>query len=173
MVMVILGLMVAVAAPRIDVSRYRVNSSMHVLGSTMLTVQRQAITQQHNIIVQFDTAGHRLVIHEDADNDGTVDSGEHVRAVSIGEGIVFGRGTAPAMPQGGATVQVSKQVGGLPAMVFHRDGSASEAGGFYVTSLREARDGQHPDDTRAVWVARATGRATFHRYRSDGWVKAF
>jgi prepilin-type N-terminal cleavage/methylation domain-containing protein len=173
MVMVIFGMIVAFAAPKIDPTRYRVNSSMQVMGTTMLTVQRQAITQQHDIIVRFDTAQHRLRIHEDRDNDGTIDAGEHERSVQIGEGIVFGRGSAPAMAMGDGPVEVVRTIGGLPGIVFHRDGSASEAGGFYVTSVREARDGGHPDDTRAVMVARATGRATWFRYRSDGWIKAF
>lgn len=172
-VMVIFGVMVAFAAPKIDPSRYRVNSSMQVLGTTMLTVQRQAITQQHNIIVRFDTAQNRLRIHEDRDNDSVVDTGEHERSVQVGEGVVFGRGTAPAMPMGGGPVVITRVIGGLPGVVFHRDGSASEAGGFYVTSMREAKSGGHPDESRAVQISRATGRASWFRYRTGGWVKAF
>ncbi|MCE9601601.1 MAG: prepilin-type N-terminal cleavage/methylation domain-containing protein [Gemmatimonadetes bacterium] len=172
-VMTIVGIIVAFAAPNVDPTRFRVNSAMQVLGSTMLTVQRQAITQQHDILVQFDTAQHRLSIHEDRDNDATVDAGEHVRSVQIGEGIVFGRGTAPAMAMGGRAVEIDRVVGGLPTLVFHRDGSASEPGGFYVTSLRESRTARYPQDARAVVISRATGRASWFRYRSDGWVKAF
>jgi prepilin-type N-terminal cleavage/methylation domain-containing protein len=172
-VMVIFGMMVAFAAPRIDGTRFRVNAAMQVLGTTMLTVQRQAITQQHNIIVRIDTAGKRLRIHEDRNNNEAVDAGEHERAVPIGEGIVFGRGGAPAMGFGGGPVVVSRIVLGMPAWIFHRDGSASEAGGFYVTSDRAQRDGNRPDDARAVTMSRATGRASWFRYRSDGWVKAF
>ena len=37
MVMVIFGMIVAFAAPKIDPTRYRVNSSMQVMGTTMLT----------------------------------------------------------------------------------------------------------------------------------------
>jgi len=58
-------------------------------------------------------------------------------------------------------------------VIFHRDGSASSSGGFYVTSLRESRYGGHPNDSRAVTIARATGRASWFRYREDGWQKAF
>lgn len=172
-VMVIFGVMVAFAAPKLDVARFRVNSAMQVLGTTMLTVQRQAITQQHDVIVRFDTAQRRLRIHEDRNNNGSVDTGEHERSVPIGEGMVFGRGAAPAMAMGDGPVTFARRIGGLPALVFHRDGSASEAGGFYVMSLRALRSGQNPEDTRAVTVARATGRAAWFRYRSDGWVKAF
>ncbi len=172
-VMVIVGLVVAYAAPKVNVSGFRVNSSMQVLGTTLLTAQRQAMTQQHNVMILFDTAQRRLSIHEDRDNDGIVDTGEHVRSVNIGEGVVFGRGNTPAMAMGGAVVTFTRRVSGLPALVFHRDGSASEAGGFYVTSLRQSKFNRNPDETRAVQVARATGRATWFRYRTDGWIKAF
>ncbi len=172
-VMVMIGLMVTLAAPRVDVTGFRVNSSVQVLGTTLLTAQRQAVTQQHNIVVQFDTANRRLRLHEDRDNDGTVDTGEHTRAVPLGETLVFGRGAAPAMAMGDGPIEITQQVGGLPALVFRRDGSSSEAGGFYVTSLRAVRDNNRPEDTRAVTVERATGRASWFRYRSDGWVKIF
>ncbi len=172
-VMVIFGTMVAFAAPKIDPGKFRVNSSVQVLGTTMLTVQRQAITQQHDIIVRFDTAQRRLRIHEDRDNDGVVDSGEHERSVQLGEGVVFGRGNTPAMAMGGNAVVITRQIGGLPGVVFHRDGSASEAGGFYVTSMAQAQSNRNPEHTRAVQIARATGRASWWRYRGNAWVKAF
>lgn len=172
-VMVIVGMVVALAAPNVDPTRYRVNSSVQLLGTTMLTAQRQAMTQQHDIVVRVDTAERRLRVHEDRDNDGTIDATEHERSVQIGEGIVFGRGGAPAMAFGGNAVVFTRTIGGLPAVVFHRDGSASSAGGFYVTSLRESRTGGNPEDTRAVTVARATGRASWFRYRADGWQKVF
>ena len=87
-VMVIIGLVVAFAGPNIDPTRFKVNSSMQVLGTTMLTVQRQAITQQHDIILQIDTAQHRLRIHEDEDNDGSIDA-VAVEVERIGEGQRF------------------------------------------------------------------------------------
>lgn len=172
-VMVMVGIVVALAAPNVDPTRNRMNSSMQLLGTTMLTAQRQAMYQQHDIVVRVDTAERRLRVHEDRDNDGSIDTGEHERSVPIGEGVVFGRGGAPAMGFGSAPVVFTRTIGGLPAVVFHRDGSASSAGGFYVTSLRESRYGGKPADTRAITVARATGRAAWFRYRADGWQKAF
>ncbi|MEA3244620.1 MAG: type II secretion system protein, partial [Gemmatimonadota bacterium] len=43
-VIVILGLVAAFAAPRIDVTRFKVNSAVQALGTTILTAQRQAVT---------------------------------------------------------------------------------------------------------------------------------
>ena len=72
-VLVILGLIVAFAAPKIDVMKFRIESSMQGVGLTLLAVERQAITQQHDIIVMFDATNQAMRIHEDKNDNGTVD----------------------------------------------------------------------------------------------------
>lgn len=172
-VVTLVGILVAVAAPRIDVQRFRVNSAVQSLGTTILSAQRQAVTQQHDIIVLFDSASNRIRIHEDRNNNAAINTGEHVRFVSLGEGIVFGRGSAPAMGFGSSSIVIVKRINSTPALVFHRDGSASEVGGFYVTSQLAQRSSIRPTDARAVSVERATGRASWFRYGANGWVKLF
>jgi prepilin-type N-terminal cleavage/methylation domain-containing protein len=172
-VVVILGLVVTFAAPKIDYTRFRVNSAAQMLGTTILSAQRQAVTQQHDIIVLFDSASNRMRIHEDRNNNAAIDAGEHVRFVHLPEGIVFGRGPAPAMAMGSGAIAIVKRISGVPALVFHRDGSASEVGGFYVTSQLAQRASIRSTDARAVSVERATGRASWFRYGTTGWVKLF
>ena len=175
-VVIILGMVAAFVAPKIDLTRFQVESSMQWIGLTLLAVERPAITQQHNIIVQFDQTKQSLRIHEDRNNDGLVGAGERVRAVSLGEAVVFGRGGATAMFIGPGPITFTKTVGGLPAVIFRRDGSASEAAGIYLTSTRAARySGGYLQDSRAILLDRATGRASWYRYNNSNstWVKGF
>lgn len=172
-VLVVVGLVVGLAAPKIDVTKFRVQSAMQGVGMTLLAVERQAITQQHDVIVMFDVPNNLIRIHDDANNNGIVDAGERVRGLPLGEGIVFGRAGVTPRPMGGAAVNFTRTVAGLPAVVFHRDGSASEAGGFYLTSNRAATAGSHLDDTRAVELERATGRALWFKYGAATWQQAF
>ena len=172
-VLVILGLVVAMAAPKIDIVKYRLESDMQGVGITLLAVERQAITQQHDVILTFDVTKGVIHILDDANNNGIADPGERERGVSLGEGVVFGRATAPARPMGPGPVTFTKVINGLPALVFHRDGSASEAGGFYLTSTRAATSRAHVEDTRAIELERATGRATWYRYGPSLWRRAF
>ncbi|HVZ47931.1 MAG TPA: prepilin-type N-terminal cleavage/methylation domain-containing protein [Gemmatimonadaceae bacterium] len=176
LVMVVLGILVTIALPRIDIQRFRVNGAVQALGTTMLTAQRQAVTEQHDVIVYFDTTGKLLRIHSDADNDGVIDTGEHTRPVRLGEGIVFGRGPATAFAGAGSNaVNVTKVLNGYQAVVFHRDGSASEAASFYITSVTAQRGNTRPQDARALVVERATGRSQWWRFTGSGgsWVKLF
>ena len=173
MVMVVIGIMVAMVAPKLDVTRYQVESAMQGIGTTLLAAQRLAVTRQYDVIVSFDVANNQLLIHEDANNDGVVGATEHVRKVLLGDKVVFGLGAAPARPMGAGPVTFVKNVGGLKAVVFHRGGSSSEQGGFYMTSQRAATLGGYASDTRAVEIERATGRATWWRYSAPSWIRGF
>lgn len=172
-VLVILGLVVTIAAPKIDTMKYRLESDMQGVGMTLLAAERQAITQQHDVILAFDVANGVIHIIDDANNNGVRDTGERERAVALGEGVVFGRASAPARPMGPGPVTFIKTVGGFPALVFHRDGSGSEAGGFYLTSTRAVTSGAHVEDSRAIELERATGRGTWYRYGPPVWRRAF
>lgn len=172
-VLVVIGLLVGITAPKIDVVKYRLEAGMQGVGMTLLAAERQAITQQHDVVVTFDVPNGAIHIFDDANNNGLKDAGERERGMTLGEGVVFGRALAPARPMGAGPVTFTKMVNGLPALVFHRDGSASEGGGFYLTSTRAVESGTHVEDTRSVEVERATGRATWYRYGPAAWRQAF
>ncbi|MDH4045124.1 MAG: prepilin-type N-terminal cleavage/methylation domain-containing protein [Gemmatimonadota bacterium] len=170
-VVVIIGVMVAIALPRIDVSRYRVNSAMQTAGLLLISAQQQAVTRQHDFVVGFDAPNGSIRVHQDANNDGKIDAGERVRNWPLGDNVVFGRGGAPAFAIGQPAVTFTQVREGLPSVIFHRSGSASEYGGFYLTSRRSALGGLSRD-ARAIEVERATGRATWYRYVNQ-WSKDF
>jgi prepilin-type N-terminal cleavage/methylation domain-containing protein len=174
-VVIILGMIAGFAAPRIDVTRFKVESSMQAMGMTLLALERQSIAQQHDIIVMFDQTQNALRVHEDNNNSGTFDAGERVRRIPLGDDIVYGLGGASAMaPLGTGPVTFTKVINGYKALVFHRDGSASEAQGFYLTSRRAAQYSGYKQDTRAILLDRATGRASWFRFSNlNAWVRAF
>ena len=174
-VLALIGMIITFAAPKIDVTKFKVESSMQAVGMTLLALERQSIAQQHDIIVMFDQTQQALRVHEDLNNNGAVDAGERVRRIPLGDQIVFGKGSATAMTMGAGPITFTKVIGGYPALVFHRDGSASEAAGFYLTSIRATRFSGYMGDSRAIVLDRATGRASWYRFNVTGstWVRAF
>ena len=165
-VLVLIGLATVMAVPRIDLDFYRIDAGMHAVGSQLLTAQRLAVKRQHNVVVAFDTAAHRIRVHQDADNDGLIDAGETSGYTALGDGVVFGCSGAPTAPLLGVS-RVISFVGrqyGMPAVTFRRSGSASEEGGFVLTSRRAAAEGGKPHSSRGVRVERSTGRITWYRY---------
>ena len=170
MVMVIIGLVAGIAIPRIGLSRYQADSGARVVVTTLAYAQRMAISQQANINVAFDAAQRGLRIHEDRDNNDAIDPTERVNFTSLPEGITFGRGMAAARAFGGAVITVTRTQNGLPVLTFRRDGSASEEGGVYLTTIAGLSIDRQTD-VRAVEFSRATGRATWFTYATHSWKR--
>jgi prepilin-type N-terminal cleavage/methylation domain-containing protein len=170
-VIVIIGVLAAIALPQIDITRYRVDSAMQTTGLLLVSAQQLAVTRQHDVVVGFDEARSLVRVHEDANNDGQIDAGERVRGRPLGDNIVYGRAAAPAHAIGAGNVTFSQVKAGLTSVTFHRNGSASEYGGVYLTSRRAALGGL-ANDSRLVEVERSTGRTTWYRFNGQ-WVRGF
>lgn len=169
----VLGILTAMAAPRIDFQRFQIAGSMQSVGSTLLLAQRSAVQRQHNVIVAFDVANSRIRLHADLNNNLIVDGGEGVRYESLGNDVVFGMGSAsPFFDRDGPVTFTFKQ-NGMPAVVFYRSGAASEEGGFYLTSHRALRGDGYAYDTRALRIERATGRPVWFRHEPPLWKQDF
>lgn len=168
-VLVVVGIAVSIAAPRLDFERHAVNAATVSVGSLLLRAQREAVQEQHPVVIGFDAAGDRLRIHDDTDGDLVIDPGESVVFEPLGEGIQLSRGYAPAMFPTQEPVTFSFTQDGLPAIAFQRNGSVSEEGGFYLTSVRAASSPAHASDTRAVAIQRSTGRLRWFSYKSESW----
>lgn len=166
-VIVMIGIMASMAVSRINVTKMKVNSEARNLASTLTYAQRLAISLQCDVRVAFDVATGRISILEDQNDNGIADAGERVRVVALENGVIFGRASAPALPGLGAgPVSFTRTLGGLPAAIFHRDGSSAEAGGLYLTSARSVA-ASLANETRAIDITRATSRVTRYTYVSN------
>jgi prepilin-type N-terminal cleavage/methylation domain-containing protein len=168
MVVTIIGIVAGMAIPKAGYSTYLASSGARVLATTLAYAQRQAISQQSDIRVAFDVATNQIRIHEDRNNDNVIDQDERVGFTSLPEGVAFGRGAAAARPLGVATVSFTRTQGVLPILVFRRDGTAGENGVVYLSTIAGLSTGRSTD-TRAVEVARATGRVSWFSYGTGSW----
>jgi prepilin-type N-terminal cleavage/methylation domain-containing protein len=175
LVVAIIGILAVVALPRIDLYRIQANSAVQVLSTTMVATQREALTKQHDMILTFDVANRRMRLIWDANSNAVIDGNERIRTIPLDDRIAFGRGGAPARAFGGGPINFNKSINGLPALIFHRNGSASGIGGFYVTTTRAVLDGgtKWNRDTRAVEIVRATGRTEWFKYNGTAWTRGF
>ena len=174
LVIVIMGILGAIALPKIDVAKFQVNSAVQAVSTSMVAAQREAITKQHDIILTFDAANRQVRLVWDANSDGNVSPNERTRVITLDDRVTFGRGQAPARAFGAQPINFDDVINGLPALTFHRNGSASGIGGFYLTSRAAAAgDATKTNHTRAVEIIRATGRTEWWRYNGSGWGRGF
>src|SRR6476620_9128427 len=88
-VVVIAGMMIALAIPRIDTTKWRADAIATIVRTTLQYAQRQAITRQHDMVVSFDTTGQRIRTFWDGDNSGTITGTERVTWRGLDVGILF------------------------------------------------------------------------------------
>ena len=168
-VMALLAIIMGIALPNIDVARFRLDGEVQSLALMVNSSQRLAVLRQYDIVLAFDETENQIRLHHDTDNDGVVDSDEEVRFIRLEEEVVFGRGGAAPLVAGPSTVTFTEVQDGMRAMTFRRNGSASETGVIYLTSLRASRASGYSHHSRAIEVERATGQVTCMSNKTSSW----
>ena len=163
-VMIMVGVITALAMPHLDLERYRTDGAIQSVRSVLMQAQRTALVRQYDVVISIDTAANALRWSEDANNDGTIQSNEHKRAYPLNDGVRF------AVPPTGVNGAVTKSVvglhlgtmGGLPTVTFHRDGAATTNLELYIAGPAD------PNVTyRAVVLTQGTGRTDWYLYNSQ------
>ncbi len=172
MTLAIIAIVAAVALPQLDFQRYRMDAAARNLAGSLARAQRLAVTNQSNVNVVFDVSKQRVAIHEDDNNDNVVNNNERVRYYPLGETIVYGTGPAPTRVFVPSPITYTRAQTSMPEIVFRRDGSASENGAIYITSLNASSTGR-TKDARSVETVMATGRIEWFKYTGSAWARVY
>lgn len=170
MVLTVIGIMAAVAYPRLQVNRFRADAAGRLARTLLQAAQRDAITRQSDVIVSFDYTKQRFRIVEDYNNNDTLNTTDRIQYRKMGEGAMFSapsfggiNGTTPSTAAtGSGLITVSE----MPSIIFRRDGSASTDLELYVTTRATVRD-----EYRAVTVSASTGRTEYYKYNGKAWIR--
>ncbi len=165
----VMGILAALALPRLRSASYDADAGMRTVQSTLQQAQRFAILRQTEVMVSFDTAGRRIRIVFDANGNHQLDAGEEVHYKSLEPGDRF------VIPPAGVQMSATASVVGnslavrdnYPTVFYHRDGAVSSEIELYVTSHRTDLT-----DIRALHVRQATGRVQLYRYNGSTWIGA-
>ncbi len=175
LVVIIMSIITGMAIPRLNIEGYKVSSAVRGVTASLSYAQRLAVSLQHDVRVSFDAANRRLRMHEDANNDGVMDINERVTYTNLEDGVTFGRGGAPAITytdgvSGPLTFNFTQTQAGLPLVVFRRDGTVSESGGFYLNTIKSIAQGT-TNSVRAGEMIRSSGRVIWYSYATTSWVR--
>lgn len=171
MVLVVIGIATAIAAPRVTGDRWSLDGAARATAAELAYASQSAVTLQCDVRVAFLADSGKIRTHEDRNNNGQIDTGERVRWVRVADPVIFARGGAPNVGVGTNAVNFTRTDAGLPLVIFRRDGSANEEGGLYLSTPRAIARGL-TRDVRAVIVTRSTGRATTWTNATGTWTVA-
>lgn len=168
-VMSIVGILAALALPKLRAAPYDADAGIRMVQTTLQQAQRVAIVRQADVMVSFDTAGARVRLVYDANNNHQLDPGEEFHWKSLEKGDRF------VVPPSGVQMTAAASVVGsslatrdnYPTVYYHRDGAMSSELELYVSSYRSDKS-----DIRALHVRQATGRVQVYRYNGSTWIGA-
>jgi type II secretory pathway pseudopilin PulG len=170
MVMIVVGIIAAISVPRINMLSYKSDATARAVRGALQIGQRNAITRQSNVVVSFDSANKRLTVLEDINGNSAADAGERITNTPLEEGSRF---IAPTMGRIGGTSTTAavigsqlRTIGGLPSIIFRRDGSSSSDVELYVTN-RVAVTTEY----RAITIDPAIGKTDLYRYTGTAWKR--
>lgn len=134
--LVIVGIIIAAAVPNLRSYResQRMASACDRVAAMCRTARAKARSQNHQVIVSYDTATNTVVVHEDLDDDGVVDAGEDVDTFAMPTGVFLDSSTFTN-----------------DALVFNGRGRCVEGGSVIV-------DGLDHVDPRRIRVSAGTGQ---------------
>ena len=167
MVVVIIGLLAGFAVPRLDTAGMRSDAAARQVRGALQLAQRTAVMRQFDVIVSVDVANGGVRVTEDRNNNSQVDAGERTTWHHLEDGQRF---RAPPTPLDGSTasavnLSLPRTVGGLPSVIFRRNGAASSSMEIYLAGRDSTAS------SRAVTVTQATGRTEWLRYSESEWKK--
>lgn len=168
-VVAIIGIMAAIALPKVRVERAQVDGAVRTLSMALMVAQREAVSRGHNVLLVIDTTHHVIRTVWDSNNNMALDGSEKTRPFPIPERVILGRGAdVPALGTATADVPAMREVGDAPMLVVQRNGGTDRAVTLYLTS-KLAQAGVGEKDTRALTIDRATARPVWYVWSASGW----
>ena len=172
MVLLVLTLLTALAAPRVDLTRYRSDAIARQATAVFSAASRSARQRRHDVVVRVDSAGKRLGVVADRNGNGERDPGESEVWTDLDPSadildppvplpMLKGSGVLRPLHTSGVTVPVS-----VGSVAFRRGGGTSADFVLYLTS-----DPGTPSAWRAVHVASRTGSVQLWRFDGTRWAR--
>lgn len=171
MVLLVLALLTAFAAPRMDVTRYRSDAIGRQAGAVFTAAARTSRQERSDVLVHVDSAGKRIATLIDRNGNGQLDAGESEIWVALDPGadILDPPQRLPAVPDRPVLRRrgvVSAAALSSRDVVFQRRGAAGHDYVLYLTS-----DPTLPSAWRAVTVSAQSGAVQLWRFDGNRWSR--
>ncbi len=164
----IIGILSSVAIPSFAnwLDKYRADSEATRLYFNLMASKQRAIRNNSTIIVTFTVASNTYTIHDDLDEDGSVDIGENVAVISFESDMVFGIAPGVLGVWGGA-VSNPIALNGSTTVKFFSAGRADSSGAIYIIPGGDLALGIKGNQ-RAIKIVQATGNLEVMKFNPSG-----
>ncbi|MDZ7630867.1 MAG: hypothetical protein U5K74_05780 [Gemmatimonadaceae bacterium] len=171
-VLLVLTLLTAFAAPKVDLTRYRSDAIARQAAGVFSAASRDARRRRHDVVVRVDSSGKRLGVIADRNGNGQRDPGESEVWTDLDPSadILDPPRPLPTLPVKSGQRPLHMNGVAEPVAVgsvaFRRGGGTGADFVLYLTS-----DPGAPSAWRAVHVASRTGAVQLWRFDGTRWAR--
>jgi type IV fimbrial biogenesis protein FimT len=159
----IAGIVLAIAAPNFSKwkEKHEINGQAQRVYFDMMLARTNAVKNNSNVLVTFDTIGDSYKIHQDTNGNGTEDADEALKSVSLQNNIQFAVNSG-TVDIDGNSVASAASFSGSQTVTFDARGQASASGSVFLLHPNDI--GVTSDRARSISVLKATGGVDYWSY---------
>ena len=133
-VIAIIGILTSVAIPNFSrwKEKYEINGETKKVYFDLLLAHSTAISNNHNVLVTFNSIKHSYKVHGDKNSDGQEDAGENIKNVKLENNMQFNFIVGVFDPDGNLVASAISFANETPPIIFDSRGQASTSGYVYL-----------------------------------------
>jgi len=161
--MTIIGIVSAIAIPNFSKwkEKHEINGQAQKVYFDLMLARTTAVKSNNNVRVTFDLVANTYTIHEDSNDDGTVDAGENLKNAVLENNVQFAYNVGITDTDDNA-VTSAVSFGGAQVVVFDSRGQANSSGSVLLLHLSDI--GITDDRARLISILQATGGVDYWKY---------
>ena len=161
--MTIIGIVSAIAIPNFSKwkEKHEINGQAQKVYFDLMLARTTAVKSNNNVRVTFNLVANTYTIHEDSNDDGTVDAGENLKNAVLENNVQFAYNVGITDTDNNA-VTSAVSFGGAQVVVFDSRGQASSSGSVLLLHLSDI--GISDDRARLISILQATGGVDYWTY---------
>jgi prepilin-type N-terminal cleavage/methylation domain-containing protein len=130
----VIGILASAAIPNYSSwkEKYEINGETKKVYFDLLLAHSTAISNNHNVLVTFNSINHSYKVHGDKNSDGQEDAGENIKNVKLENNMQFNFIVGVFDPDGNLVTSAISFANETPPIIFDSRGQASTSGYVYL-----------------------------------------
>jgi type IV fimbrial biogenesis protein FimT len=159
----IIGVISAIAVPNFSKwqEKHQINGQAQKVYFDLMLARTNAVKNNNNVLVTFNSTSDTYTVHEDANGDGVEDADEALKSVNLEENVQFAFNSG-IVDIDGNSVSVPVSFSGSQTVTFDSRGQASASGSVFLLHANDI--GKTSDRARSISVLKATGGVEYWSY---------
>jgi prepilin-type N-terminal cleavage/methylation domain-containing protein len=169
-VIVIIGILSSVAIPNYSrwKEKYEINGETKKVYFDLLLAHSTAISNNHKVLVTFDSVNHSYKVHKDINNNAVEEAGEDIKIVKLNDEdrVQFNFNAGVSDVDGNPVLKPISFASNVNTITFNSRGQASTSGSIFLIHKNDI--GLSNNRLRSINIIKSTGSIESYEFTDEG-----